>query len=789
MNRQPRSIAPLDIISAHNWRRATFTTYSFSASFAEAVLVEALMRQGVAEITILTDLLGYRMALRERGAVRIGREYVVHPVAVRNGCFHPKLMVLEGDDATHVTIGSNNLTFGGWSANLECIEQIHAAGMAEAVGDIGRFFTTLADAPNCEHDAQRICRELGSRLVTAAASGTDNGTVRVLNTLDGPIGKRLQEAAVELGGAKSLTIASPYWESGAVELLAQMLGLSEIRAHVPDHRVAAPEGMDWPREAKGVRPVTISSLTTKDSITRGLHAKMFEVVCANGRLVLSGSANATQAALIHGGPTARNVEVCVLRTDHRSGHQWLTAKAKAPPKPDTVLDDEDDEGKIGVLVAAYNDEGIEGRVLTPWKAPSANVTLEAAMRSLTIGTINLVNGKFSVSIGELDHEDLSLEGRVQLRLISGHEVAEGFVTAPDFNAIKARAGKALPSMLAVLKNLQSPEDVLAVMEFFRANPDTLRTREVVNNNSAAISAGKPDPLVDAELVCRQANDGVRSGNDIDSGSSGKNELAWQRFVTRLLQAFGKGQSQDEEEGGDDEEIDRVERARRRRAIRARHKLELNFSNIFSKLTANISSDVELVNIIRLTHFVCVATDHPNTEAFVRELVGHGKRLELGSTAKAVLAWCVVQLAGKEAPINAASARARLLSLGIDPTHPLEPGLALTGFHELIAPDADLDAIFSAIRTTRTVHDDIRALEEGLNAGNIPCDLDILGQHPHWRRLLEQCKRDPVNRRVHFVDQPASACRCGVVRPHIKDELKSDGICDTRCHGFILVRNP
>jgi len=46
-----RTIAPLDPIKAHAWRRATLTTYSFSALFVEAVLVEALMRQGVAEIT------------------------------------------------------------------------------------------------------------------------------------------------------------------------------------------------------------------------------------------------------------------------------------------------------------------------------------------------------------------------------------------------------------------------------------------------------------------------------------------------------------------------------------------------------------------------------------------------------------------------------------------------------------------------------------------------------------------------------------------------------------------
>lgn len=317
----------MELIGAHTWQRATFTTYSFSASFAEAVLVEALMRQGVTDITILTDPLGYRMALRERGAVRIGREYVVHPVAVRQGCFHPKLMVLEADDTTHVTIGSNNLTFGGWSANLECVEHIHTVGMAAAMRDVGRFFTTLADAPNCEHDAQTYCRDLGARLASAGATGRDDGAVRVLSSLEGPLSDRLQAAALELGGATALTVASPYWEATAIERLAKALGVSEIRAHVPLSQVPAPEGMDWPRDAKMVRPVRIGHLAVEHAATSGLHAKVFEVVCARGRLVLSGSANATGAALTHGGATARNVEVCVLRTDRRAGHRWSVENA------------------------------------------------------------------------------------------------------------------------------------------------------------------------------------------------------------------------------------------------------------------------------------------------------------------------------------------------------------------------------------------------------------------------------------------------------------------------------
>ena len=785
MSSPARSIAPLELIGAHSWRRATFTTYSFSASFAEAVLIEALMRQGVADITILTDPLGYRMALRERGAVRIGREYVVHPVAVGRGCFHPKLMVLEADDATHVTIGSNNLTFGGWSGNLECLEHIHTAGMASAVRDVGNFFTTLADAPNCKHDARTYCLDLGTRLASAATTGRDDGLVRVLSSLEGPISDRLQAAAAELGGAKALTIVSPYWEATAIERLAKALGVSEIRAHVPLNQVAAPMGMDWPRKAKMVRPVRVDHLAVEDAVSRGLHAKIFEVVCANGRLVLSGSANATGAALAHGGAAARNVEVCVLRTDRRAGHRWSFENSKAPPKPKAVLDIGEDDAKVGVLIAAHIDGGLQGRILTPWSATSVKATIEIGRRELAIGIIDVEEGAFAIPVGLLEYEELSLEGRIQLRLESGDELAEGFVTAPDFGAIRGRAGKALPSMLAVLKNLQTPEDVLAVMEFFRCNPEALRTRAATRGRTTGSAAAKADPLVDADLVGRPADGGHEKRHE--GGSAGKDELVWQRFIARILHAFAKGPAPVEED--DEDETDRTEKARRKRVATARHSLEVKFPELFQKLTATIASDVELVNVARLTHFVCVATEHPLTEGFVARLVGLGKTVDLGGTAKDLLAWCIAQLAAKGTVLNAASARGRMLSLGIDPERAPEPDCALSGFCDLLAPDADLDAVFAAIRATRTVHDDVRALEEGLKADIVPEGLEILARHPSWRRLMEHCTLEPARRRIRFVDQPVSACSCNIVLPQLKYELARHGVCDTGCHGFVLVRNP
>ena len=83
------SFSPLDLIGANSWQRVVFTTYALSLSFFEAVMLDALVRAGVREAGIMADVEGVRMALSELGAQRIGKDYDVEPVSVRNGIFHP----------------------------------------------------------------------------------------------------------------------------------------------------------------------------------------------------------------------------------------------------------------------------------------------------------------------------------------------------------------------------------------------------------------------------------------------------------------------------------------------------------------------------------------------------------------------------------------------------------------------------------------------------------------------------------------------------------------------------
>ena len=63
-------LAPLDLVSAHAWERATFTTYALSLSFFEAIILDALIRGRARHALILADVRGIRASLSEQGAQR-----------------------------------------------------------------------------------------------------------------------------------------------------------------------------------------------------------------------------------------------------------------------------------------------------------------------------------------------------------------------------------------------------------------------------------------------------------------------------------------------------------------------------------------------------------------------------------------------------------------------------------------------------------------------------------------------------------------------------------------------
>lgn len=350
------TFSPRDLLLAYKWSSLLFTTYSISLSFLEAVILPAVSRS-FHSFTVLADLEGYRSSLADTGAIGVGRNYDVVPIRVKEGVFHSKIAVLEAEDHTvRATVGSGNLTFGGWGYNTEVLDVLVPGTDSNCFADMAGFFQAISDSAvsGGRLDAERV-PDLGRFIETCVRASRTPGASnsRLLHTMAEPLDTQLRRMADDLGGATSLTVVSPFFSAHhGVKQLATALSCETISVAVPP---VAPSIFDFAscREAGlSVSPVACDLF----SDTRSLHAKLFDIECRHGRIVVAGSANATTAAM-----SGRNVEAVVARiVDNASSLGW---RASGTHEGYATNEPPPEEAAPGLcLVAHFDGQRIVGRV-------------------------------------------------------------------------------------------------------------------------------------------------------------------------------------------------------------------------------------------------------------------------------------------------------------------------------------------------------------------------------------------------------------------------------------------
>ena len=306
------SCAPPTSSPRIDWERVTFTTYALSLSFFEAVILDALIRGGARQALILADVEGVRASLSEQGAQRVGKDYDVEPVAVSSGRFPSEDFSLFGP-------GRMPSAGGLRKPDLRRLgREFRSAGApASRASPPTRLRTprTFSSCSNNRQSAPRRATRIAMRRPPICAPSFRASRSPAISasctTWTGRSRNKSWQPRANLAVRRS---SSPPRRSGtrgaAIDRLCAALGLDTVFIHAHAHGVIEGRaGANWPVAcSSAVHPVRLDVMTEADE-PRCLHAKAFEIICRQGRIVVSGSANATGAALEAG----RNVEACVMR--------------------------------------------------------------------------------------------------------------------------------------------------------------------------------------------------------------------------------------------------------------------------------------------------------------------------------------------------------------------------------------------------------------------------------------------------------------------------------------------
>jgi hypothetical protein len=272
----------------------------------------------------------------------------------------------------------------------------------------------------------------------------------------------------------------------------------------------------------------------QEEAPRRLHAKVFELTCKRGRIILSGSANATSAALGAG----RNVEVCTARIQRQKIVGWLFS-AVAPPAPNELTDDSatDGEEDAGVLRAVLEVDQIVGQALTPRMLGQASIFQITTGRPKHLGTADIgADGHFKVAAPGLEPESWKGE-RLALRVEDNdNRRAEGFISVAAFAEISRRAGALAPRLMAVIAGTETPADVAAIFSWFNEDPG--RLADALAEPIGGASSGRTENLPDKRTIAVAELDPAYAIPVASHLAVHASEGAgWRRFMEHVFAAF------------------------------------------------------------------------------------------------------------------------------------------------------------------------------------------------------------------------------------------------------------
>jgi hypothetical protein len=755
-----------------------------SLSFFEAVVLDRLIRGGGQSALILADPEGVRSGLSEEGARRAGRDYDIEPIACTTGVFHPKLSVFATADDAHLLVGSGNLTFGGWGGNLELIEHLHPSFAADAINDAADLFELLTISEGIRTEAGPACIRVAETLRAASRTATKTGGVRLIHSVGGSIAAEIQRFAGELGGARRITVVSPYYDldGRGVDALADALSCDDVRLHAhPDGTVRGLGAACWPFDGAPKRTaVNVAIPFAADD--RPLHAKAIEVVCLRGRLLISGSANSTHAGLF-----GANVEASVLRIQRNTQFGWTPLPALPPQRSETETAGEDEEKNesVGVLRASLERGSVKATVIAPAIRGSVTVYVRSVRKTRELGQTD-INGEGRLSIAAAGLEQEAWEsGRLVLRIEQGEKVLEGFVTISAASELVRRGGPIATRIFAILAGNETPADVAAILAWFREDPDRLP-------HAAKFTATPTGEDVDeaATFVHVGALQGGALGNTHQGAGEG-GAVAWRHAMALLRSAFstphGPWNAAGETDDDDDDDQDaRGKRARRQDQQNAKS-LE-NFEALLPKMLDPRSASADPLLALAMTHFISDRIRPP--PAKVRIWLGKIMRAipaYNGPAANQALASLLVHYGTDGASHGAVRVRRELLKRGVDPLT-LAPLACETipAFIDLLAQGFDFTEFIAAICSSKTPGEEVLSYLAAAASGGAFTESVFLAKSEHWQQLQKALTDRALFEKFIIVETPPLACpRCHMTFPRGKSyDLRHLGV--TTCCGRLIL---
>ncbi|AGP41543.1 hypothetical protein [Sorangium cellulosum] len=335
---------------------AIILTHNIDFVFLQTMVLSALRKCGHPSITIFADARCTAETYGRQAPVLdgLGVRYRVVPVAMDpRSRFHPKAVLLSGEKAATLFVGSGNLTFGGWRENAEVWLRFDSGIDGPGPFSAFRRFTesVLGRVPLPDAVTAELAEAFDTESRAWLAEGESGRTVPLLSRAGE--GQSLLDAMIRAAGdapVDELVVCAPYFDVDGDALRMLLDRTRSPRATVlwqPSGSTLTRRALDACDGRAVAEQVTFRHIPKEGEARAAfIHAKFYGLVRGAQTTVFAGSANCSRAALTASGASG-NAELLVVRdmptVDFESMFRGELLQVPEPPSlvPDADADEEE----------------------------------------------------------------------------------------------------------------------------------------------------------------------------------------------------------------------------------------------------------------------------------------------------------------------------------------------------------------------------------------------------------------------------------------------------------------
>ena len=287
---------------------ALLSTFNFDIGFFERAVLSRLIKNDIRNISVFVDADELTKALENANSSMLGQRYAINPVRM-HGAYHPKVILLLGEQKARLIIGSANLKTSGYLINNEvftCVDYdpFNSELRDVIVAAIDFFLSSYSYTPRLDNNLlEQIKSYPYYRPVTQNRSIVliENERESVLEQLKRMVPETIRE----------IRIAVPYYDNG-------LLALQAIKDQFPKARIVVylqrrtstfqnTAGLDIVDET-----IVFEKVKASTNNCHFYHGKVFEFITEEESFILFGSSNCTNSALTKSKTDGGNYECNLL---------------------------------------------------------------------------------------------------------------------------------------------------------------------------------------------------------------------------------------------------------------------------------------------------------------------------------------------------------------------------------------------------------------------------------------------------------------------------------------------